>query len=142
MGHGLRVKALGGAFVVGSLILAACGARQELTAQEIANYAGLVRFSSFKVGVSENMAGHSLYYIDAVVQNGGDRTITELRVNAGFRDVDGQVVFKDAALVIHPRRRGLGPRESRGVRMGFEGVPATWNRAAPDIEIIHLAFEP
>ena len=128
-------------FILAALAFGGCARQQEATARDIANYAGQIRFSNFKVGVSENMAGHSIYYIDAVVQNGGNRSVAELRINARFRDVDGQVVFRDGTTVIHPKRRALSAGESREVRLGFEGVPAAWNRAAPDIEITHIAFE-
>ena len=118
-----------------------CRARPELSARDIANYAPRITFSNFRVGVSENMAGHTIYYVDAVVKNGGDRTIRELSVDASFRDLDGLVVFRERAAVISPRRKALGPGESREFRMGFEGLPASWNRSAPNLEIAHLVVE-
>ena len=118
-----------------------CRAKPQLSDRDVANYAARVSFSNFRLGVSENMAGQTVYYVDAVVKNGGDRTINELVVNASFRDLDGQVVFRDRATVIGARRPALGPGESRQFRMGFEGIPASWNRTAPELQITHLVLE-
>ena len=120
---------------------AGCRPRPEVSARDVANYAPRITFSNFKVGLSENMAGQKIYYIDGVVRNGGDRTITALGVAARFRDLDRQVVLRDVATIVHARRTPLGPGESRSFRIGFEGVPDSWNHAAPDLEITHLALE-
>lgn len=123
------------------LLGAGCRAKPELSALDIANYAARISFSNFRVGVSENMVGSKVYYVDAVVKNGGDRTIAALEVNAAFRDLDGQVVFQQAATAISERRKALGPGQSRRVRLGFEGIPESWNQAAPQLEIARLVLE-
>ncbi len=118
-----------------------CRPRPELSARDVANYAPRISFSKFRLSAEENLAGHTVFYIDAVVKNGGDRTIVALEVSARFRDRDGQLVLREPATVVRDKRKPLGPGEWREFRMGFEGIPNSWDRTAPRLEITRLVLE-
>ncbi|MGH8246878.1 MAG: hypothetical protein ACREUU_10645 [Gammaproteobacteria bacterium] len=139
--HAKKSRSLLFALALAVSMSAACRSRPELSAQDIANYAGRVTFSNLRVGASENIAKQTVYYLDADVKNGGDRTITQMTVNASFRSIEGQVIARQPAVVVHPQRKALAAGESRSVRLGFEGIPDTWNRAAPALEITRLMLD-
>ncbi len=122
-------------------LLAGCRKKEELSAQEAALYAGKIKFSRFRMSAAENMAGIAVYNIEASVTNGGDRPVRWLEVQAIFRDPDGLVVFKETAPVVTERRGILEPHQSRDFRMGFEGIPESWNRSAPELQITKLLLD-
>jgi hypothetical protein len=62
-------------------------------------------------------------------------------VRASFYDLDGQCVFREPALVVKENQPPLASGQSREFRMAFEGLPASWGRAAPRLEITRLVFE-
>ncbi len=123
------------------LIAPACRSRQQITPQELASYAGRISFSNLKVGVSENMAKQTVYYLDGVVTNGGNRSVMELAVNATFRDIDGNVITQQQAQVITARRKPLAAGEARTMRLGFENIAPGWNQAPPSLDIVKLQLE-
>lgn len=118
-----------------------CRPRPALSPQEIAQNAPRISFTDFQLSVSENVANEPIIYVDGVVKNGLDRTISALGVTLRFRNSDGQVVFRESGAVVHEKRRALAPGESRRFRLGFEGVPYSWNRAVPELEITRLVLE-
>lgn len=123
------------------VLLAGCGKKQETPPEEAAQYAGKISFSNFRMSAAENMAGNAVYEITANVTNGGDRTVKLLQVNALFRDSLGQVILQEPATVVNERRGPLGPHQSRDFRMGFEGIPESWTRAAPELQITKLELQ-
>jgi hypothetical protein len=123
------------------LLCAACRSRSELSAQDVANYAHRISFSNFRLRAEENLVGHTVYYIRAVVKNNGDRSVTLLVVDARFRDTEGQVALKEPVTVISDKFPPVGPGQSREFQMGFESVPASWNRNAPELTIARLTLE-
>lgn len=129
------------ALCLAAMLGVGCRSRSELSPQDIANYAPRISFSNFRLSAEENLFGQTVYYIKAVVKNGGDRTITVLEVDARFRDSVGQIVLREPATVSGGQRPPLGPGQSREFRMGFEGVPASWNRIAPELAITRLVLE-
>jgi hypothetical protein len=121
--------------------LAGCQRTEPVSAQEMALYASKISFSHFRMSAAENMAGNAIYDIRALVTNGGDRTIRRLDVKAIFRDLDGMVILQEAAVAVNERREPLGPHQSRDFRMGFEGIPESWNRHAPELQVTNILFE-
>ena len=118
-----------------------CRPSPELSPRDIANYATRISFSEFSLSARENMVGQTVYYVAAEVSNDGDRAITLLEVNVSFRDSLGEVVLLERTRVISPGHVPLDPGQSRQFRMGFEDIPDTWNRIAPNLEIIRLELE-
>lgn len=118
-----------------------CQSRPELSPQEVARYASNISFSNFRLSAAENLAGHTIYYIDAAVKNGTGRPISVLQVRASFQNSDGLVVFREPATVVRASQAPLGPGQSREFRMAFEGIPESWDRTAPRLEITRLVLQ-
>ncbi len=118
-----------------------CHPGPELSPRDIANYATRISFSNFRLSARENMVGQTVYYVAGEVSNGGDRTITLLEVSVSFRDSRGEAVLLERNAVIRPGFVPLDPGQSRQFRMGFEEIPSSWNRVAPNLEITRLELE-
>lgn len=101
------------------------------------------------VGLSrwENFLGQVVTYVDGTVKNKGVRRVTALELTIEFRDILGQVVLRETYRAVgQVPRRGravppLQPGESRAYRVGFEHIPAEWNRGAPRIAVTGLLLE-
>jgi len=124
-----------------ALLTWGCSRRAEVPPQEIAQYSSKIVFSGFRASAAENLAKHTIYYIDAEVKNDTGRPIAVLQVRASFYDLDGQAVFREPALVVKENQPPLASGQSREFRMAFEGIPAAWGRTAPRLEITRLVFE-
>jgi len=121
-----------------SSVLAGCGGSGALSPEELKAYQSKISFSSFRMSAAENMAGTAVYDVTATVTNGTDRAIKRLQVMATFRNAYGLVCLKGPATVVDERRGALAPHQSRDFRMGFEGLPESWNRSAPELEVTKL----
>jgi hypothetical protein len=124
-----------------ALLTWGCSRRVEMPPQELARYSSKISFTNFRASAAENLARHTIYYIDAEVKNDTGRPIALLQVRASFYDVDGQFVFREPALVVKENQPPLPSGQSREFRMAFEGLPAAWGRTAPRLEITRLVFE-
>ena len=133
----MRVAVAGAAF----LLMFGCARRAQLSPQEMAKYAERISFAHFRAHAEANLAGHTVFYVDAVVKNDTGRAISLLQVNANFYDAYGRVVFREAAMVVKEKQPALAPGQSRDFRMAFEGLPDSWTRTAPRLEIASLVLE-
>lgn len=127
--------------LLAALLKAGCGPPPELTQREIAGYSQRIAFGEIRLSTAQNFANQPIIYVDGAVRNNLDRPITLLTVNTRFRDVDGQVVFGDTIVVVNEKRPPLDPGQSRPFRMGFEGVPYTWNRQTPEMQVARLKLK-
>jgi len=145
-GRGIIFGAMRSGLVLTGLCLAAlltwgCSRRVEVPPQELAQYSSKISFANFRASAAENLAKHTIYYIDAEVKNDTGRPIAVLQVRTSFYDLDGQSVFREPAMVVKENQTPLPSGQSREFRMAFEGLPAAWGRTAPRLEITRLVFE-
>lgn len=124
-----------------ALLAWGCTRHAEVPPQELAQYSSKISFSKFQASAAENLAKHTIFYIDAVVKNDSGRSISLLQVRASFYDLDGQSIFREQAMVVKENQSPLAAGQSREFRMAFEGIPDSWGRTAPRLEITRLVFE-
>ena len=95
------------------------------------------------VGLSqfENFLSQTVTYVEGRLMNRGKRSIAALEFTFEFKDVLNQTVLRETVRVIGPRTSPLGPGLARPFRVGFDNVPADWNRRAPEIRVTGLLLE-
>jgi len=110
-------------------------------------YAVNLRLADVHLSMAENLAGHSILYVEGTATNSGDKTITRAAVRAEFKDAIGQVVLRtQTPLMMTTERPGysdavdlsrspLRAGQSRPFKLTFEGVPTAWNLQPPDLAI-------
>jgi hypothetical protein len=114
-------------------------------------YAVNIKLSDLKMSAAENFIGTTVTYLDGIVTNAADKTVTHAVVHVSFKDSLGQVAqaedvplhvlqtggpYTDAVdLTISP----LAPRQSQPFRLTFEHVTADWNHEYPELKITDVA---
>jgi hypothetical protein len=106
--------------------------------QELDSYGANLQIGSVKVLAADTMMAGSVTYVDGVVRNSGNRTVTALTVAVVFHDAMGQIVQNDRNQVISKKTGPLAPGDSRAFRIGFDHVAADWNRTPPDIRSVNV----
>jgi|SRR5882724_3590282 len=114
-------------------------------------YAARVQISDIKMSTAENLAGGAVTYIEGKVTNHGDKTVTDARVEAVFRDAMDQVAQKERTGLHIIKNNGvyddavefaaapLGPGQSAQFRLAFEHISAQWNQTFPEIRVLRVA---
>lgn len=111
-------------------------------------YATNVKISDIKMSTSQNFVGATVTYIDGLVTNSGNKTLTRAVVHIVFRDSMGQVTQADDLPLRALQTTGpypdvvdlpaLAPGQSQEFRLTFEHVSAEWNQAYPEIQVTDL----
>ena len=104
-------------------------------------YASHIHFSDFKMTRAANFLDQEVTFLFGTVSNDGPRTIREIEVTIEFRDVFNQVVLRDPRRILGPRSAPLAPGQRREFQIGFEHIPADWNRQLPSIRVTALLLE-
>ncbi len=116
-------------------------------------YVANVKISDLKMGEAQNFVGAHFTYIDGMVGNTGDKTITHISVHVVFHDSMGQVAqAEDVPLFLldrsgpYPDTRDLSKvpltaGQSKEFRLTLEHVSAEWNRAYPDIKVVDVSLK-
>jgi len=113
-----------------------------------AAYAGHIVLSNIQMSQATNFAGSQLTYIDGTVTNHGDRTVTDIVVQAMFANDAGeppqaeQVPFtlirtRDPYVDTQPVSAAPLPAgASRDFRLIFDDVSPMWNQQLPQLKVI------
>lgn len=130
------------------------GERRALqAAQEEHPYAEHLRISDVQMATASTFLGARVYYIDAMLHNHGERTVTGLRVEATFRDSLGQVVQRESlrALVLFQRlghtdvvdmsMAPVAPGEVGQFRLTLEHISAQWGGQYPELRIVDVTLQ-
>lgn len=94
-----------------------------------------------------NFLGQEVTYVDGTVKNAGSRAVTSLEITLEFRDIFGQVVLRERVRPVGQSPRSgrmsplLRPGDVRAYRVGFEQLPAEWNRSSPRVAVTGLLLE-
>jgi hypothetical protein len=116
-------------------------------------YAAKLTFSELKTSAAQNFVGATVSYIDGVVTNTGDKTVTHAVVQVTFKDDLGQTAQREE-LPLRVLRTGgpydeavdfnlspLAPGQSKPFRLTFESISAQWNHAYPDLQITQVTVK-
>lgn len=113
-----------------------------------APYAPQLPISGVEMSQASSFSGAKVTYLDGKISNTGDKTITGITVQAGFRDDLGQLAQRVAMPLALIRTREpyvdtepvsaepLKPGDSRDFRLIFDSVPPDWNQQYPEIRVI------
>jgi hypothetical protein len=116
-------------------------------------YAAELKLSDFKMSAAENFVGATVSYVDGIVTNSGDKTVTHVMVEVNFKDDMGQLAQRDAISLQALKTTGpypeavdfsvspLGPGQSMTFRLTFESISAQWNHQYPDIQVTDIAVK-
>ena len=113
-------------------------------------YARDLKLSDLHLSQAQNFVGATVTYIDGVLTNSGDKTVTHIMVRVLFKDLYGQVAqieqvplkllqtsgpYPDTVdLSVSP----LAVGQSKPFRLIFEHLSEQWNQAYPDLEITEV----
>jgi len=113
-------------------------------------YAAQLKFSDLKMSQAQNFVGASVTYVDGILTNEGDKTLTHALVRVTFKDLYGQVAQIEEVPLKILRTSGpypdtvdlstspLVPRQSQPFRLIFEHISEQWNQAYPDLQIVDV----
>ena len=104
---------------------------------EAKEYVRSLRLSGVEMKATQNFAGATVVEIIGNITNAGDRTLNRVELNCVFDDPYGQLVLRERVPIV---RSALGPGEQRSFRLPFEGIPASWNQAMPQLVIASINF--
>jgi hypothetical protein len=102
---------------------------------------------------AQRFIGAKVTYIDGVLTNPGNRTVTGAIVHVTFRDSYGQVAQIDDVPVkvlvtsgpypdtIDLAASPLAPNQSKPFRLIFDHVSEQWNQGYPELEVANVTTE-
>jgi len=116
-------------------------------------YAASLKFSDLRTSAAQNFVGATVSYLDGVISNSGDKTVSHAVVQVTFKDDMGQTAQREE-LPIRVLRTGgpydeavdlnlspLAPGQSKPFRLTFENISAQWNRAYPELQITQVSVK-
>jgi len=137
--------------IVVAIIFAFLLRSQPKTASGPPSYAASLKLSDFKMSAAENFVGATVSYVDGLVTNSGNKTVTHALVEVQFKDEMGQLAQREDILMQVLKTTGpypeavdfsvspLGPGQSKPFRLTFEGISAQWNHQYPDIQFTDVS---
>jgi hypothetical protein len=116
-------------------------------------YAANLKLSDLRLSAEQNFVGATVTYVDGIVTNAGDKTVTRVVVEVNFKDQMGQVAQREELPFQVLKTSGpypgavafgtspLGPGQSEPFRLTFESISAQWNRQNPEIQVTDVAVK-
>jgi hypothetical protein len=116
-------------------------------------YIANVKLSDLKMSAAENFVGATVSYVDGMVTNSGNQTVTHVVVEATFKDSIGQLAQRETVPLHVLQTSGpypdavdvsaspLGPGQSKPFRMTFEGISAQWNHEYPELKVADVTVK-
>lgn len=113
-------------------------------------YAASLPISGIQMSEADSFSGAKVTYIDGQIANTGNRTITAITVQVGFRSDVGQYAQRLAEPLSLIRTRQpyvdiepvsaapIEPGQQRDFRLIFDTVPAEWNQQYPEVRVINV----
>ena len=110
-------------------------------------YAASLKISDLKLSQAQNFVGATVTYVDGMIWNTGDKTVTHAEVRVTFRDPYGQIAQVEQLPIKVLRTGGpypdtadfslvpLPPGQSSAFRLIFEHLSDQWNQGQPDLQI-------
>jgi hypothetical protein len=116
-------------------------------------YAANLKLSDLKMSAAENFVGASVTYLDGMITNSGDKTVTRATAHIVFKDSMGQVTQTEDVPVHILQTSGpypdvvdlaaapLTPSQSKPFRLTLEHVSDAWNREYPHLQITDVSVK-
>ena len=113
---------------------------QPLTEDALA-YSSQVLLTDLRMSAEANFLGQEVVYLDGKITNHGSKAVRQLLVRLFFYDVLSQVVLKEDREVLRSSSTPLEPGEARNFQLRMDRLPASWNRGAPQWQLISLEVQ-
>jgi hypothetical protein len=116
-------------------------------------YVANIKISDVKMSTAENFVGASVTYVEGIVTNAGDKTVTHVVTQVTFNDSMGQVAQAETVPLYVIDSSGpypnpvdlsaspLSPGQAKPFRITFEHVSAEWNQAYPTLEVADVTLK-
>jgi hypothetical protein len=116
-------------------------------------YATNLKLSDLRLSAEQNFVGATISYVDGIVTNAGDKTVTRVVVEVDFKDDMGQVAQREELPLQILKLSGpypeavpfatspLGPGQNKPFRLTFETISAQWNHSYPEIQLTEVAVK-
>ena len=113
-------------------------------------YAASLSITNLAMSESSNLAGGKVTYLDGHIANTGNRIVTEVTVQAVFRDYAKKVAQSQAVAVTPIRMREpyidtepmsaapLKPGAEEDFRLIFDTVSPDWAGEMPELRVVHV----
>lgn len=110
-------------------------------------YATSLKISDLKLSQAQNFVGATVTYVDGMLSNSGNQTVTHVEVRVTFKDMYGQIAQVEELPIKVLRTTGPYPDtadlsaaplpagESSTFRLIFEHLSEQWNQGQPDLQI-------
>ena len=117
------------------------------------SYAAQLKISDLKLSQEQNFLGATVTYLEGMILNAGDKTVTSASVSVTFHNSLDEVVQKETLPVrvldrsgpypdtLDMRARPLVPGQQREFRLIFEHLSSDWNQQAPETAIAGLTLQ-
>ena len=102
---------------------------------------------------ASSVAGAKATYVDGMMANKGDKTVSAISVQVAFRDFTNQLVQKETMPLNLIRTHEpyvdtqpvsaapIKPGETREFRLIFDHVADGWNQNYPEVRVIEVKFK-
>ncbi|MFZ0197732.1 MAG: hypothetical protein WB523_01725 [Candidatus Sulfotelmatobacter sp.] len=116
-------------------------------------YVANIKLSDLRLSAEQNFVGATISYVDGIVTNAGDKTVTRAIAEVDFKDDLGQVTQREELPLQILKMSGpypeavpfntspLGPGQNKPFRLTFETISAQWNHSYPDIKITDVSLK-
>jgi hypothetical protein len=116
-------------------------------------YAANLTLSDFKMTAVKNFVGATITYLDGIVANTGNKTVTSVVVEVKFKDDIGQLAQQEEMPLQVLKTSGdypeawdfkvspLGPGQSQAFRLTFDRISEQWNRQYPDLQVTDVVVK-
>jgi hypothetical protein len=113
-------------------------------------YAASLPVSGIQMSESANLAGGKVTYVDGILTNAGQKTVSAVTVQILFRNYAQEVVQNDTQPLKLIRTRDpyvdletvaaapLKPGDKKAFRLSFDGISPNWDGAFPEIRILKV----
>ena len=113
-------------------------------------YATSLPISNIQMSEASSVAGGKATYVDGLIANHGNQTVSGITVQVAFRDFTGQLAQKETLPLNLIRTHQpyidtqpvsaapIAPGETREFRLIFDHVADSWNQNYPEIRVIEV----
>jgi hypothetical protein len=155
-GEGRRwlAMAAGGVLLLAGLgaLLFFAGGEAAAPTSEVHPYAAHLRITDVRMATATTFLGATVYYVDGMVHNQGERALAGMRIEVTFRNTLGEVVqrYPVRALALVQRLGSedsadmslapVPPGEVGHFRLTFDHISADWNQAYPELRVVDVTL--
>jgi hypothetical protein len=116
-------------------------------------YAANLKLSDLRLSAEQNFVGATISYVDGIVSNAGNKTVTRATVAVDFKDDMGQITQREELPLQILKMSGpypeavpfstspLDPGQNKPFRLTFESISTQWNHSYPDIQVTEVSVK-